>query len=424
MTKKQQQFLGGMSLLICCLLLPDLAHPQCDFGYSSLWTFDFDPTIEDALPTTHRVSSVLENLDPHTVVEPFDTGGVQTGTLPFSSTISGSWSENQYFLNGTDMTDPYLPGRPLLDPELDTLKQVKTVTAAKPVSLSASGASVCLALLQPARVVAGGGRFSFSADALQSANTGAVEPLVAGGTLSHWYDASFHVGGAVAGIPLLFAASAQHLAKSGSGDVAGRQIAFAAEAQISQLQIAYAGGQLSHSGEDNDYSPLPGANAREEITSHLISGDWRGASGSSTFNIHAGYIHADVTSAADAQLIAQSSPIGLLLPRSYSASQPPPLLLNGTRSRIQLDAGDQLRIRSNHVLRIGFHWDRVTINNDISAPPFEPVFVNDVPREVLFWSSAMPHPERIQNFSLFAGDEWAPSARWSFYIPNVSLVER
>src|SRR5207245_10022983 len=90
------------------------------------------------LPTTRRIWSLLENQETSTVTDALDTGGLETGRRALFGARGVSWTENEYSLNGFDVTDPYLPGRPLTDPDFDALAAVTVITAAKPASFAGS----------------------------------------------------------------------------------------------------------------------------------------------------------------------------------------------------------------------------------------------------------------------------------------------
>src|SRR5438034_6416706 len=79
------------------------------------------------LPTTRRIWSLLENQETSAVTNRLDTGGLETGTLELFGARGVSWTENQYSLNGLDVTDPYLSGVPLTDPDFDALADVTVV---------------------------------------------------------------------------------------------------------------------------------------------------------------------------------------------------------------------------------------------------------------------------------------------------------
>src|SRR4030095_519104 len=122
------------------------------------------------LPTTRRIWSLIENQETSTVTDPLDTGGLQTGRRSLFGARGVSWTENQYSLNGFDVTDPYLPGRPMTDPDFDALADVTVVRSAKPASFSGSGVNLILTTLQTPADLHGAARAFYSNHALQSDN--------------------------------------------------------------------------------------------------------------------------------------------------------------------------------------------------------------------------------------------------------------
>src|SRR6266498_4631762 len=96
------------------------------------------------LPTTRRIWSLVENQETSTVTDRLDTGGLETGRRELFGARGVSWTENEYSLNGFDVTDHYLPGRPLTDTDFDALAAVTVVRSAKPDSYSRSRVNLIL----------------------------------------------------------------------------------------------------------------------------------------------------------------------------------------------------------------------------------------------------------------------------------------
>src|SRR6266404_1000131 len=122
------------------------------------------------LPTSRRIWSLLENQATSIVTNRLDTGGLETGTRPLFSSRGLSWTENQYSLNGLDVTDPYLPGLPLTDPDFDALTDVTVIRSEKPATFSGSGVNLELITPQTSTDLHGTIRAFFSNHALQSNN--------------------------------------------------------------------------------------------------------------------------------------------------------------------------------------------------------------------------------------------------------------
>src|SRR6185437_8798898 len=162
----------------------------------------FGPLQLEDLPNARNIWSLLQAQEPSTVTDRIDVGGMETGEPALFGAQCASWTENQYRLNGLNVTDPYQPGLPLFDLSLDDLTQFQVVTAAKSVANGESGTNIVLGTPQPAPAWHGGARFFYSSHALQSDNFNArlarfhfPEPE----RLNHLVDGSAQLGGRLPG---------------------------------------------------------------------------------------------------------------------------------------------------------------------------------------------------------------------------------
>ncbi len=141
---------AARTLDVNILLMPAL--PTLSRLIRSLQLFDRDVLVGrqfgqvsmHELPTARRIWSLLENQETSTVTDRLDTGGLETGRRALFGARGVSWTENEYSLNGFDVTDPYLPGRPLTDPDFDALTDLTVIASAKPASSSGAGVNLIL----------------------------------------------------------------------------------------------------------------------------------------------------------------------------------------------------------------------------------------------------------------------------------------
>jgi hypothetical protein len=89
------------------------------FSHSDLLTY----------PTSRDLWGLIEILEGSSVVNRVDAGGVFGGERARWSTRGSSWTQNHYYLNGLDVTDPYEGGVPLYFPDYDALDEVQVLTA-------------------------------------------------------------------------------------------------------------------------------------------------------------------------------------------------------------------------------------------------------------------------------------------------------
>ena len=235
------------------------------------------------LPTTRRIWSLLENQETSTVTSRLDTGGLETGRRELFGSRGLSWTENEYSLNGLDVTDPYLPGRPLTDPDFGSLADVIVVASAKPALFSGASVNLILTTPQTPASLHGAIRGFFSNHTLQSDNMGAR--LVQLGfpgpeRLQHLVDASGQLAGKLplsqAAWPFFISLSTQQLSKTMGGfaapidaDVYHLLTEFTPYRSGSrQLNLLYAGQHVFNSEEGADPRIAPSATRRSNDNFH------------------------------------------------------------------------------------------------------------------------------------------------------------
>ncbi len=122
------------------------------------------------LPNGRNIWSLLQNQEPSTVTNRLEIGGTETAVPALFSAFGASWTENQYRLNGMDVTDPYIPGLPLINPDFDALAEFQVITASKPAVAQASGESLELASPLAPKKLHGEAQMFAAGGALQSNN--------------------------------------------------------------------------------------------------------------------------------------------------------------------------------------------------------------------------------------------------------------
>src|SRR5215469_4305257 len=153
-----------------------ILNAQSDSGNPSTadeklsWGTRFSDTSLESLPNARNIWSLLQSQDPSTVTNRLDVGGLQTGVPALFGAVGASWTENQYRLNGFDVTDPYLPGVPMINPGLDDHAEFQVIAAARPASSQASGVTLSLTSTRPSEDLHGAAWMYYSSRGLQSDN--------------------------------------------------------------------------------------------------------------------------------------------------------------------------------------------------------------------------------------------------------------
>lgn len=379
------------------------------------------------LPTTRRIWSLVENQEPSTVTDRLDTGGLETGRRELFGARGVSWTENQYTLNGFDVTDPYLPGRPLTDPDFDALADVTVITSAKPASLSGSGVNLILTTPQAPASLHGAVRGFLSNQALQSDNVDAR--LVQLGfpgpeRMRHLVDTSGQLSGRLpltqARWPFFISFSTQQLSKTLGG------FASPIDAHVyhllsqftpyqradKQLNLLYAGQHVFNSREGADPRIAPSATLHGNDNFHQFQVRWSSLpSSSSTLEVGFGVAHAILSSGTQPGTLTSSTIDFPQLTRTGAA----PFSLAGTRTRYEASA--QVQVVKNgalgsHSVVLGAAFDRSNITNRWNAlGGIEQILVEGVGAEVVRWNTPTQARQHVRNSAVLVQDAWRP-AKW------------
>ena len=379
------------------------------------------------LPTTRRIWSLVENQETSTVTDRLDTGGLETGRRELFGARGVSWTENEYSLNGFDVTDPYLPGRPLTDPDFDALAAVTVVRSAKPASFSGSGVNLILTTPETPANLRGAVRGFFSNHALQADNVDAR--LVQLGfpgpeRVQHLVDASGQLSGRLplgkATWPFFISLSTQQLSKTLGG------FASPIEAHVyhlltqftpyrrgsKQLNLLYASQHVLNSREGADPRVAPSATRRGNDNFHQFQVRWSGLSSAcSTLEVGFGVAHAIVSSGIQPETLTTST---IDLPQ-LAITGAAPFSFAGTRTRYE--ANVQFQVVHNGTFGgqsvvFGTEIDRSNITNRWNAlGGIEQILVEGVGAEVVRWNTPTQARQHVRNLAVFAQDAWRP-AKW------------
>ena len=376
------------------------------------------------LPNTRRIWSLIENQETSTVTERLDTGGLETGRRELFGARGISWTENRYSLNGFDVTDPYLPGLPLTDPDFQALATVTVIRSAKPATFSGSGVNLILTTPTTPTSLHGAARLFFSNRGLQSDNMDAR--LVQLGfpgpeRMRHLVDAGGELSGRLPlgqeTWPFFISLSTQQLSKTLGG--------FAApiDAHVyhllteftpyqrgsKQLSLLYAGQHVFNSREGADPRIAPSATLRGNDNFHQFQARWSALSGaSSSLQLGFGVAHAILSSGSQPGTVTTSTIDLPQLTRTGVA----PLSFAGTHTRYEGNAQIQMvhdgKFGSQSLV-FGTEIDRNDITNRWNAiGGIEQILLEGVSAEVMRWNTPTQARQHVTDFAFFAQDAWRP----------------
>ena len=391
------------------------------------WGMHFAGGTLRTFPNSGNVWSLLESQDPSTVTNRLDVGGLRTGEPALFGALGASWTENQYRLGGLNVTDPYIPGQPLIDPDLGAVEELRTVSGAKPADQTGSGLNLDLVIPMTSATTHGTAQLFYTGDKLQSDGLSArLRRIQFPGPelFNHLVDGRLQLGGALPARgrswPFFAALSTQQLSKRLGGFAAPIDAhIYRALVELtpvsrgmSRLNLVYSGQHVFRSHEDADPRVAPSATTRGNDNFHQfrVHGE-RGLGSKSWLAAGFGVVNAIVASGLQGGL---TQPSTIDLP-ALTLSGAAPYSLAGVRTRYQGDATARA-LRDgplgSHAASMGFEWDRSQISNRWdSLGGIEQTLVNGVGNEVTRWNTSASAREHVQNLAFFAQDAWRP-LRW------------
>jgi hypothetical protein len=123
------------------------------------------------LPSADNFSSVMENQDLSATTNRIDSGGLWADhPALFSSRGGTSWTQNEFRLNGLNITEPYYGGTPLILPDLLVIEAWRHQNSFHPASATSPGGLVEIETKRGERSLRGGTSFSLIEPWLTSSN--------------------------------------------------------------------------------------------------------------------------------------------------------------------------------------------------------------------------------------------------------------
>ncbi len=387
------------------------------------WGTQFGELQIEDLPNARNIWSLLQTQEPSTVTNRIDVAGLETGEPALFGALGASWTENRYTFNGLNVTDPYQPGVPEIDPNLDDLTQFQVATATKPAANESSGTNVVLATPQPLPAWHGGAHFFYSSHALQSDNYNARLArfhFPGPERMDHLEDGSAQLGGKLASLPFYASFSTQQLDKSLGGfgaPIRARIYRWLADVTAyshgaQRLDLFYSGQHITDSNQGAALDVAPSATTRANRNFHQLQARWSKNAGQSTvFSASAGLVNAIISSALQNGVASLST---LDLPQ-ITLTGSAPLARSGVRTSYQssfLAETYRSGLAGTHSLSLGLNWERSDISNSWYAiQNLQAITVNGAGAEVIRWNTPAHAQQHVQNIAEFAQDLWRP-ARW------------
>ena len=156
------------------------------------------PVLED-LPNTRDIWTVLEQT-PGVMMSKINVGGAESGQQSLFSAAGSAWTQNQYYLNGVNVTDPAAMGASLAYYSFDSFEEVEVSTAGHRAEIQTPGVFLNIVTRRGTNRFAGSGSFFYEHERFQAQNLD--DGLRARGVgqanrLKSLFDGSVELGGPV-----------------------------------------------------------------------------------------------------------------------------------------------------------------------------------------------------------------------------------
>ena len=376
------------------------------------------------LPNGRNIWSLLQSQEPSTVTNRMEIGGTETAVPALFSAFGASWTENHFRLNGLDVTDPYQPGLPDMNPGIDALSGFQVITASKPAPSQASGESLALASAEPGNALHGSAQMYVSGSALQNNNMDArLRNFNFPGPeqLNSLLDGSIQLGGEVPfpkiQLPFYASVSTQQVSQDLGGfaapiDSGVNRILFDFTPWSDRLQrfdVLYGGQHVFNSVQGAMPTVSPDSTTRGNDNFNQFQALWKRTLNSTTLlGASFGAVNAIVSSRLQNGVPGVST---VDLPLMIFTG-PAPLAISGLRTRYEAQSILQL-VRNgplgSHSISIGFDWTRSNIvQRWYAMASAQQVLVNGAGSELVRWNTATQTQQYVQNVAEFVQDAWRP----------------
>ncbi|MGA2144208.1 MAG: hypothetical protein ABSH49_04515 [Bryobacteraceae bacterium] len=372
---------------------------------------------------TYGPDALLNLLEPASVSSPLDLAGNHTRPDSLLSQNGFSWTDVERTFQGSDIGDPYQPGRALLATDLASVEEL-TVRGGLDIGDSdAFGSEVAVFALAFANGWHGSlatgntGGFLASDNLPAPAGRGLVEQA----SFNHWYTRTHAEAGGNWGprVALDFAASGQWASETApqaasGADIGSRQLYANAGARILasardwlEIRVSEATARLSNYGEPAGIEAYYGralspavpqtegyAGLAENDGAHFLQGGWTRQAAGGIFDARLNWTEAHLNTVG---AMNGTSTIDLL---TGSATGAPPLANRGERNRESLRAAF-LR----HSLAVTGEWTRAEARNRFLTPAETVLTANGAPAYMVDWNTPQASRAAIESGSISAREQ-------------------
>src|SRR5215471_3864485 len=399
---------------------------------------NFDRARLENLPSPRNIWALLENQVPSAIVDRIDEGGFGSGTIPLVSVRGASWAQNEYRLDGINITDPYDAGKPLLYPGFGSLIEFRASTAFHSSEVQVPGGSFDLATRSGGREYHGAAEAYYLGEPFESRNLDSRLRGFGFNSTPHFKrfgEGEFTFGGAVPRVrewAFFTDLGIQHLSKAmpeftgtPTATVLSGLLRVDGKAGARDEVGGLATGQIVDNSELGAGAGVsPTATLRGHDRYEVIQGHWiHRQSAESAFELGFGFSHASPSDTFQRGITTSPSSVQLSSGRLGGAA---PLESDAARSRFSLlGQGEVLRRspgRLQHLLNFGLDVEEALDTESLRV--FEDVqelfFPAGVPSEVIEFNTPSLTRQRLRDVSAYLDDQ-IKIAEWLFVRVGLNL---
>jgi len=375
---------------------------------------------------------------PSAIVDRVDEGGLGTGTIPLVGVRGASWAQNEYRLDGINVTDPYDTGKPLLYPGFGSLIEFQVSTAFHSSEVQVPGGSFDLATRSGSREYHGAAEAYYLGEPFESNNLNSRLRGFGFNTTPHFErfgEGEFSFGGAVPRVrewAFFTDLGIQHLSKTlpefaGAPTTTVLSGVVRVDGKIGARDVA--GGLVM--GQIVDNSNLgagagvsPSATLRGHDRYEIIQGHWTHRQNAETaYELGFGFSHASPTDTFQRGITTSPSTVQLFTGTLGGAA---PLESDAARSRFSLlGQGQTVRRfpgRVSHLLDFGVDLEEALDTESLRA--FDDIqelfFPAGVPSEIIEFNTPSLTRQRLRAVSMYLDDQ-IQIADWLFVRVGLNL---
>src|SRR5207247_8546795 len=119
---------------------------------------DYSKEMLEDVPSARDIWSLMEQT-PAVVTDKFNVGGIESGLQSLFSARGGSWQQNQFNLDGINVTDPSAIGATDFYFDFDTFEEVQVSTGATSAEVTVPGVFINIVTKSGGNAFHGGGKF-------------------------------------------------------------------------------------------------------------------------------------------------------------------------------------------------------------------------------------------------------------------------